>query len=142
MNNLQEFPPIKWSLKHPRIAAWAVLSIGMVALLVIEARDVGLTLGNWIALIVATVLVAGAAIWIVSWEDVDETEPVEGRLSKTSTGEMKAAAESPTVVDTTPEQAQPEAPADASASEAPTETDAPAVKVEDPAQDEDDKPQS
>lgn len=73
MDNLRQFPPVKWSVTHPRIAAWIVLSIGMVALLVIEARDVGLTVGNWIALIVATVLVAGASIWIVSWEDEAES---------------------------------------------------------------------
>lgn len=58
----------------PRLTAWIVLSVGCVALLVYEARDVGLTAGNWIALIVATVLVAGLCIWIVSWEDEDEEE--------------------------------------------------------------------
>ena len=57
----------------PRLTAWIVLSVGCIALLVIEARDVGLTTGNWIALIVATVLVAGLCIWIVSWEDEEET---------------------------------------------------------------------
>lgn len=62
----------------PRITAWIVLSVGCVALLVYEARDVGLTAGNWIALIVATVAVSGLCIWIVSWEDDDaptETGP-------------------------------------------------------------------
>lgn len=54
---------------HPRVAAWVVLSLGMVILLGIEARDVGLTLAQWIAMIVATVLVAGLCIWIISWED-------------------------------------------------------------------------
>ncbi len=58
----------------PRLTAWMVLSVGCVALLIYEARDVGLTAGNWIALIVATVLVAGLCIWIVSWEDEDESE--------------------------------------------------------------------
>ncbi|MCD4686969.1 MAG: hypothetical protein K8S97_13645 [Anaerolineae bacterium] len=57
----------------PRLTAWIVLSVGCVALLAYEARDVGLTTGNWIALIVATVLVAGLCIWIVSWEE-DEDE--------------------------------------------------------------------
>jgi hypothetical protein len=77
MQTLENLPPVKWSLIHPRIAAWIVLSAGMVILLLIEARDVGLTIGNWIALIVMTVLVAGACIWIVSWEDTDESEPVD-----------------------------------------------------------------
>jgi len=57
----------------PRITAWVVLSLGCIALLVYEARDVGLTAGNWIALIIATVAVAGLCIWIVSWEDEEET---------------------------------------------------------------------
>ncbi len=58
--------------RYPRITAWIVLAVGCIALLVYEARDVGLTAGNWIALIVATVAVAGLCIWIVSWEDKDE----------------------------------------------------------------------
>lgn len=53
----------------PRIAAWIVLSVGCVALLVYEAQDVGLTIGNWIALIVATIAVAGLCVWIISWDD-------------------------------------------------------------------------
>lgn len=76
MQNLENFPPVKWSLTHPRIAAWGVLSLGMITILVYEARDVGLQLGNWIALIVATILVAGACIWIVSWEDIDDDNPI------------------------------------------------------------------
>lgn len=63
----------------PRLSAWIVLSVGCVALLIYEARDVGLTAGNWAALIVATVLVAGLCIWIVSWEDEDEQEPSDQR---------------------------------------------------------------
>ncbi|MCE7946931.1 MAG: hypothetical protein DYG88_05830 [Chloroflexi bacterium CFX4] len=57
---------------RPRLAAWIVLSLGIVILLLVEARDVGLLLGQWVALIVASVLVAGLCIWIVSWEDKDE----------------------------------------------------------------------
>lgn len=67
-------PLIRLVEAWPRLTAWIVLSVGCVALLVYEARDVGLTAGNWIALIVATVLVAGLCIWIVSWEDEDEEE--------------------------------------------------------------------
>lgn len=94
MERFASLPPIKWALTHPRIAAWMVLSVGMVVLLVIEARNVGLTLTNWISLIVATVLVAGACIWIVSWEDVDEPDAVTSDAS--STAEMKAVSESDT----------------------------------------------
>lgn len=77
MESLKSLPPVRWASVHPRVAAWLVLALGMVILLVIEARDVGLLPTQWIALIVATVLVAGACIWIVSWEDKDEPEDVD-----------------------------------------------------------------
>lgn len=72
---MQNFPPVKWAMRHPRLAAWMVLATGMVALLVNEARDVGLQPSQWVALVVATVLVAGLCIWIISWEDDEETTP-------------------------------------------------------------------
>lgn len=58
---------------YPRISAWVILSAGIIILLLLEARDVGLTVGNWIALIIASIIVAGLSIWIVSWEDEEET---------------------------------------------------------------------
>ncbi|TVR24557.1 MAG: hypothetical protein EA396_01115 [Anaerolineaceae bacterium] len=70
---IRTFPPLSWALSYPRLSAWVILSAGMIALLVIEARDIGLSAGNWLALIVATVLVAGACVWIVSWEDADDS---------------------------------------------------------------------
>ncbi len=68
-----------WILKHPSLTAWFVLALGMVALLVFEARSVGLTSSQWFWLIVVTVLVAGACIWIISWgdDDVEVPEPDE-----------------------------------------------------------------
>lgn len=74
MNNLQRIPPIKWAMVHPRFAAWIVLSLGMIVLLVIEARDIGLLPLQWVALLTACVLVAGVCVWIISWEDSDEEE--------------------------------------------------------------------
>ena len=71
---MENFPAVKWVVRHPRISAWVVLGGGMVALLVHEARNVGLLPSQWVALIVATVLVAGACIWIISWEDKDNPE--------------------------------------------------------------------
>lgn len=65
---------VKFADARPRLAAWIVLSLGIIILLLIEARDVGLLIGQWIALIVASILVAGACIWIVSWEDTVESE--------------------------------------------------------------------
>jgi hypothetical protein len=46
----------------------------MVLILVYEARDVGLEARQWLWLVVITVLVAGACIWIISWGDDDEED--------------------------------------------------------------------
>jgi len=59
---------------HPNLTAWLVLAVGMVAILLWEARDVGLEGMQWFWLILITVLVAGACIWIISWGDDDEEE--------------------------------------------------------------------
>ncbi|MBC6937946.1 MAG: hypothetical protein DWB42_19260 [Chloroflexi bacterium] len=72
MERLEQLPPVRWMMAHPRLSAWVILAAGMVILLVIEARDVGLLATQWLALIGATVLVAGACVWIISWEDQDE----------------------------------------------------------------------
>jgi hypothetical protein len=74
METLQKIPGVRWAAVHPRLAAWIVLSLGMVILLMIEARDVGLLPLQWVALLGTAVLVAGACVWIVSWEDQDEEE--------------------------------------------------------------------
>ncbi len=74
-SGLLALPPVKWASRHPRVAAWIALSVGMVVLLVLSAREIGLLPLQWVALIVASVLVAGVCIWIVSWEDRDEEEP-------------------------------------------------------------------
>ena len=84
MNQLAKLPPIQWMMRHPRLAAWIILSLGMVILLVIEARDVGLLATQWAALVVATILVAGACVWIISWEDKDEETDPEAETEKSS----------------------------------------------------------
>ena len=94
MNQLAKIPPVQWALHHPRVAAWIVLSLGMVILLVIEAKDVGLLATQWLELVVATVLVAGACVWIISWEDADEVEAVttpapEAEVKPTEATEQK-----------------------------------------------------
>ena len=71
---MENLAVVKWVMHHPRVSAWVVLAAGMVALLVYEARNVGLLPSQWVALIVATILVAGACIWIISWEDKDNPE--------------------------------------------------------------------
>jgi hypothetical protein len=62
---------------HPRLTAWVVLAIGMVAILVWSARDVGLIWTQWLALVVATIGLAGLCVWIIGWEDESE-EQAEG----------------------------------------------------------------
>ncbi|MCA9959965.1 MAG: hypothetical protein R3E31_10200 [Chloroflexota bacterium] len=67
----------KWITNHPNLFSWFILALGMVILLLIEARDVGLATSQWFWLIVITVLVAGACVWIISWGDDDETDTAE-----------------------------------------------------------------
>lgn len=66
--------------KHPQITAWIVLAIGMVIILVWSARDVGFTARQWTALVVTTILLAGACVWIIGWGEDEEIEAnqVEG----------------------------------------------------------------
>jgi hypothetical protein len=63
--------------RHPQLAAWVVLAIGMVIILVFSARDVGFTGGQWTALVVTTILLAGACVWIIGWGEGEEGEEAE-----------------------------------------------------------------
>jgi thiamine transporter ThiT len=54
--------------RHPLVLAWLALSLGMVTMLVLAARGVGLQPGQMAALIVSTIGLAGVCIWIISWE--------------------------------------------------------------------------
>jgi len=65
---------VQFAKQHPRLTAWFVLAVGMVAILVWSARDVGLQPGQWAALIVATIGLAGLCVWIIGWEDEEEEE--------------------------------------------------------------------
>jgi hypothetical protein len=68
-----------WAIAHPKLAAWIALAIGMVIVLVIAARDVGLVWNQWLFLILATVGLAGLCVWIIGWEsNEDEAETDEG----------------------------------------------------------------
>jgi K+ transporter len=58
---------------HPNLVSWLVLAIGMVVIVLIAARNVGFEPGQWAALILATIGLAGLCVWIVSWED-EKTE--------------------------------------------------------------------
>jgi hypothetical protein len=45
-----------------------VLALGMVIMLLWAAKDVGLVATQMIALVVATILLAGLCVWIIGWE--------------------------------------------------------------------------
>ena len=60
--------------KHPKLVAWAVLAVGMVIMLLWSAKDVGLLPAQTIALVIATIGLAGLCVWIIGWEDSDEEE--------------------------------------------------------------------
>ncbi len=64
----------KFAENHPQITSWVVLAIGMVIILIWSARDVGFTGSQWTALIITTILLAGACVWIIGWEDEDDLE--------------------------------------------------------------------
>lgn len=63
MNTLRRFYD-----EHPNLSMWTVLAIGMVLILMWSARDVGFLLGQWLALALVTIGLAGLCVWIISWE--------------------------------------------------------------------------
>jgi K+ transporter len=66
---------------HPNLVSWALLAVGMVIIVVFSARNVGFQPGQWAAIIVATILLAGLCVWIVSWEDSGEPSADEALSS-------------------------------------------------------------
>jgi hypothetical protein len=68
-----KMPVKEWARRHPRLAMWAVLAVGMVGILIWSAWDVGLLSGQWAAMIAAVILLAGLCAWIIGWEDEKET---------------------------------------------------------------------
>jgi hypothetical protein len=54
--------------QHPNLAAWIALAVGMVVMLLVAVRHVGLLPGQILALVVVTVLLAGLCVWIISLE--------------------------------------------------------------------------
>ena len=53
---------------HPMILAWIALSIGMVAILLYTSKDVGLQPSQTFAMVLATVALAAACVWIITWD--------------------------------------------------------------------------
>jgi hypothetical protein len=58
--------------RHPYLTSWATLAAGMVAILLWTSRDVELLLRQRAWLVVATIFLAGACVWIISWEEGEE----------------------------------------------------------------------
>ncbi len=69
MNSIRSFAG-----QHPRITAWIALAIGMVIILIWAAKDVGLLPTQLLALVVATIMLAGLCVWIIGWEDESDEE--------------------------------------------------------------------
>jgi hypothetical protein len=67
--------------QHPQITSWIVLAIGMVIILIWSAKDVGFTPSQWAAVIITTILLAGACVWIIGWGD-DEDEMEESQTEQ------------------------------------------------------------
>ncbi|MBI3536225.1 MAG: hypothetical protein HY070_01485 [Chloroflexi bacterium] len=61
-----------FSARHPRVAAWLALALGMVIILLWSAKDVGLLPTQLAALVVATILLAGLCVWIIGWEEEEQ----------------------------------------------------------------------
>ena len=77
--------------RHPQIVAWIALAIGMVIILIWSAKDVGFTPSQWAALIVTTILLAGACVWIIGWGDDDDDEAeTESRADATTEAGVNA----------------------------------------------------
>ena len=53
---------------HPNIIMWLLLSLGMVAMVLYAAKDVGFLPMQTLALVIATVILAGLCVWIINWE--------------------------------------------------------------------------
>ncbi len=76
-----------WASQHPKLAAWILLAIGMVIVLIIAARDVGLLWNQWLFLILATIGLAGLCVWIIGWEsneDEADTAPAQSQQTDTA----------------------------------------------------------
>lgn len=73
MNQLKHF-----ANNHPQLTSWIVLAIGMVVILIWSAWEVGFTPQQWAAVIITTILLAGACVWIIGWgDDADDAEAYE-----------------------------------------------------------------
>jgi hypothetical protein len=70
--------------RHPNLWTWLALAVGMELILVWSAKDQEFTAPQWWWLSVATILLAGACAWIISWEtdDADDGDAGEDAAAK------------------------------------------------------------
>ncbi len=61
-----------FSSQHPKIVSWIALAFGMVVILLWSAKDVGLLPAQTLALVIATIVLAGLCVWIIGWEDGED----------------------------------------------------------------------
>lgn len=54
--------------RHPNLVMWLLLSLGMVAMVLYAAKDVGFLPGQMLALALVTIGLAGLCVWIINWE--------------------------------------------------------------------------
>ncbi len=60
--------------RHPYITAWIILAVGMVIMLLLASQNAGLEPHQLAFLVLATIGLAGACVWILTWESGDEEE--------------------------------------------------------------------
>ena len=58
----------RFAERHPQVAAWAILAVVMVALVLWSARDVDLLQTQRLSIVLATVGLAGLCVWIIGWD--------------------------------------------------------------------------
>lgn len=56
-------------LDHPYLTGWVVLAVGMVLILLLTSGEAHLLPQQLLFLILVTVALAGACVWIVSWDE-------------------------------------------------------------------------
>ncbi len=54
--------------RHPQLAAWAVLALVMVVMVLWSAKDVELLLHQRLAIVLSTIGLAGLCVWIIGWD--------------------------------------------------------------------------
>lgn len=53
---------------HPRLMAWLLLAIAMLAVFFVASHNLSLELSQRAAMIAATIVLAGLCVWIIFWE--------------------------------------------------------------------------